>query len=253
MRGVWLCLLGLGISLLQGCGNWLPASRYGPDPVLEPKLVDASLANQINVLQTISYRYHIQEYYSPTDPVFFTQVTFAGFNYVDEACTVYLENLFILDRRRNRVKEIIAATSTAATAVLVGAKVSTETILYLSTALGFSSNVAGIVSQSYLYEMKPSLIFGIVKELQDAYRLAAADAKINSRAAAVYWLRGYLSLCFPMTIEAKVDKTLAAAKATAAKPVDAGKTVLAPTALISQPVRAIVPATTTPNIDLITR
>lgn len=45
MRSVGLCLLGLVISLLQGCGSWLPESRYGPDAVLEPTRVDVSLAN----------------------------------------------------------------------------------------------------------------------------------------------------------------------------------------------------------------
>ena len=69
---------------------------------------------------------------------------------------VYIEDLFKLDRRKNRLKDILTLATSTSTAVMTAADVSKNSLLYVVQALGFTSGVIGITADSYLYRVGPT-------------------------------------------------------------------------------------------------
>jgi hypothetical protein len=80
----------------------------------------------------------------------------AGFNYIDEACDVYIDELFKWIRRKNRLRDIFTLATSTSTAVLTAADAGKEALLYVTQALGFTSGVISITADSYLYRVGPT-------------------------------------------------------------------------------------------------
>jgi hypothetical protein len=64
-------------------------------------------------------------------------VTLAGYNYADEICSFYLDNLHQFERRKTRIKDTLTLATTAATAFMAAGEVSEEAVVYVTQALGF--------------------------------------------------------------------------------------------------------------------
>ena len=229
VRGTFVLLF----LLLSGCGSdW--NTRYGPGGVIDANRVDVTVSRQAAVLQALATRYGIR--YSGYGDDYYL-LTLAGFNYSDEICSYYLDNLHRFERQKNRIKDTLTLATTTATAIMAAGEVSEEAVVYVTQALGFTSGWVGILADSYLYRLSPGILSGIVKSLHDAYRKNTAEhkAEVNSLQMAYYNIREYYSLCLPVTIEAKIEEYLSASKATATTPPGSSKAAAAATNVILTP------------------
>jgi hypothetical protein len=200
---------------LGGCQQrW--ANRYGPNPAVASADVKEVAERHTLILDylataaiggsapsaSISTVVYSQDWY---------EVALYGFNFVDEKCDAYLWNLFILERERGRIKNGLTLLDKTTNAILTAADASQLSISVVAQAFGFGQGITDIVAGSYLFSITPSIISQNVKDAQFAYRTEAArnSGAITSRATAYGLIRGYLALCFPHSIEARIERNLA--------------------------------------------
>jgi hypothetical protein len=250
----WVAAI-VALGLLPGCSalkaQW--ADRYGPDPVLH-QVATAETAIRENdvvtaLLRANGYARDNVANDLPTSNAAWYGVIMTGFNVVDDACQTYINDLWKIDREKNRVKDVISA-SGAATAAIVGANAnpSAKTLTTLAQAFGLASALTGAIGDSYLFAQDPASLGQIVKKLQVAYRnelaknIGPQSYPINSYAAVYYHTREYLSLCLPPTIQAQVQDLVAKAKASpdntpppAARTLSSGKPAKAATMITLSP------------------
>lgn len=152
------------------------------------------------------------------------QVTLTGFNFVDDACMTYIDDLWILERRKVRNGALIAATQAATAGILAAsAHPSTATLVILAQAFGLASAFNTAISDSYLYTQNAATIKKLVRKTTETYRddftknLPARETTypIGSPGAAYHHMREYLSLCLPPTIQAQIEELVTNAKPTA--------------------------------------
>lgn len=148
-------------SLLLACCGPAWENRDGPSAVMQPDKVDVTVSRQMAVLQALAVTYQAHSAY---------EVVLAGFNYSDEVCAYYLNNLHQFERRKNRIQNTLTLANSTATAIMSAASVSKEAVIYVTQALGFSTAWVGIVADSYLYRLSPGILAGIVDTLHDALR-----------------------------------------------------------------------------------
>jgi len=245
-----ICLAGL----TTGCSNLtaLWEDRYGPNPVFDPVEVQNATDRQIEVLRAFALGANLPWPPPPRSlrSDYWYQLTLAGFNVVDDACTRYMEDLFGWERKRNRTKDLLtlAAASTAAILGVTGA--GKKSLVIIAEAFGFATGATTIFADSYLFKLHPSTIQSIELKLQEAYRNTVASEPrrtlINREGAAVAYqhVRGYLTLCLPVTLEHKIEEHLA--RSTAGQQVPGTVLTAAPAAVIMT-----APAGAgTPNIGL---
>jgi hypothetical protein len=126
-------------------------------------------------------------YDHPEDPasnVNYYEVAKAGFNYVDDQCRSYFDEMFFIDRGRSQIKSGLAAASGTTAAILGVTNASTLTMSVVASAFGFASTATDIVTGTYLYALPPATTEGLVNRLQAKYRdeVAKAHADISTRA-----------------------------------------------------------------------
>ena len=228
-------MLALSLASLQGCSyyksQWL--DRYGPDPILAQNTTADAANRQLGVVNAVLYASgHLEK---DSDGKYVTTglknsqdwygVILTGFNVIDDACQVYMNDLWKINREKNRVKDVLTATGVAASAIIsANANPSATTMNVLAQSLGLASSLTSAIGDSYLFAQDPAAVAQIVKKLQVAYRTDLAnnlDTKgypIASYSAVYFHMREYLSLCLPPTIEAQVQDLIAKAKAGAQKP-----------------------------------
>ena len=150
-----------------------------------------------------------------TNTVSWYDVTRAGFNFVDQQCVDYFNDLFLLERQRAATKSLISAFGQTTNAILAVTNASSLSINVVAQAFGLADKVTDIVSNSFLYKLPPSTTKGFVREMQSAYRIGAAQnkANIDSPVAAFHEIQNYLELCLPPTIEARLVDHIAGARA----------------------------------------
>jgi hypothetical protein len=234
------CAIGLFAPiLLAGCSaaeHW--EYRYGPDNTLPIDKINASVAHQLDLIdrfQTVSACEPLEH------PQCGYQVTLAGFNFIDEQCDIYLHELFVIDKERDRLKAGLQAADKMSNAVLATVDVSKTTMAIVAQSFGLSTQLLDVATDSYLYKTNPGTILHIVAELQTAYRANTEKNKafLISHPAVYAQIRGYLRLCLPPTIESKIENALAKATADAGKNSDASP---AKTASFRHPVPAATQA-----------
>jgi len=87
----------------------------------------------MEVLRALSIRYSAcTDYY---------ELVRAGFNYSDEVCSYYLNNLHPFKRCKKRIQNTLTLAMSASTAILNAADVSKDAVLYVTQALGCSIGV----------------------------------------------------------------------------------------------------------------
>lgn len=203
----FLPLIAFGLT---GCDQL--TLRKGPPPVLDAAAVQTAANNQTAIIYALAR----DAGYDPQQGgVDFYQVTLAGFNYVDDQCTAYFDQLFFIDRERGQLKSGLAAASGTTAAILGVTNASTLTMSVVASAFGFASAATDILAGTYLYSLPPATTLGLVNKLQIAYRDAAARARadITTPTAAYHQIQSYLALCLPPTIETAVANQVNAATA----------------------------------------
>lgn len=194
---------------LGGC--YATDKRYGIDPVLQPAAVETSTNNQLRILAALAADAGVPVGIQP----YWYEVSKAGFNYIDDECRLYFNELFFLNRDRDQLKAGIAAAGATTAAILGLTNASAKSIAIVAQAFGLGAVSTDIVAGTYLYQIPPATAQSFVRELQLAYRegAAARQALINTPTAAYEAIQGYLSLCLPPTIEAKIAEHVATARA----------------------------------------
>jgi hypothetical protein len=199
--------------------------KYGPPPVPTGPAVEAAAQRQAEVVLAMARRAG----YAQTPPPFgdrlgWYTVTMTGFNVVDDACTSYIDDLWILERRKARTGTLIAATGAAAAGIIAAnANPSAITLAILAQAFGLASAFNTAISDSYLYTQNAATIKKLVRKTTEAYRTDLAKKlpppetevtyPIGSPGAAYHHMREYLALCLPPTIQAQIEDLVANAKA----------------------------------------
>jgi hypothetical protein len=145
-----------------------------------------------------------------------------GFNVVDDACMTYIDDLWILERRKARNGALIAATGAAVAGIVAAnAHPSATTLAILAQAFGLTSAFNIAIADSYLYTQNAATIKKLVQKTTEAYRTDYANKftqaewayPMASPGAAYHHMREYLALCLPPTIQAQIENLVANAKA----------------------------------------
>jgi len=171
--------------------------------------------------------------FPPTQESEWYRIAEWGFNIGRQDCEVYLDNLFRMNREKQRNDSIFTALNTAAAAIITGTTHAQKPLSLVAAAFGLTTAINDALFQSYLFTEAPGLIAIKVKELQDAYRDSVEkneypDGKskqerrslIRSPEAAFNAIQNYYRLCLPQTIEGTL---LQAVSYTTAKATDPGK------------------------------
>jgi hypothetical protein len=150
-------------------------------------------------------------------------VTMVGFNVVDDACMTYVDDLWILERRKARNGALIAATGAAVAGIIAAnSHQSATTLAILAQAFGLAAAFNTAISDSYLYTQNAATIKKLIRKTTEAYRTDYAkhigdqewSYPMGSASAAYHHMREYLALCLPPTIQAQIEDLVANAKAT---------------------------------------
>jgi hypothetical protein len=232
----------LTAGVLSGCvslDDEFSTMRYGPSPVLVAEAVQSSVARQAAVVAAVSggatgfARDPVtREVLAPLlpadgDRLGWHKVILMGFNTIDDACMTYIDNLWVLERRKTRNSTILHAAGAAGAALIAAAQTTPSTaaaLVILSQAFGFAGVLNNALADSYLYTQPAATIKRIIQKTTLEYRTdfaAAASSTseteitypIASTGAAYHHMREYLALCLPPTIQAQIDERLNGAKA----------------------------------------
>jgi hypothetical protein len=167
-------------------------------------------------------------------------VILMGFNTIDDACTTYIDDLWILERRKTRNSTILHAAGAAGAALITAAQTTPSTaaaLVILAQSFGFAGILNNAIADSYLYSQNAANVRQLVRTTTEAYRNdlaknfkpAAASADMvevvypmASVPAAYFHMREYLSLCLPPAIQGQVDALVAGANAVPVGPKPAG-------------------------------
>ena len=243
-----ICAL-LAVSLC-GC---VTDQAQGPNPILSGAAANQAHTNKEILLQALQ-----ADAGGSGD---WYEVAEAGFNFVDDQCRAYFDELFFLDRGKDQLKSGLAAAGQTTSAILAVTGAAKPSLAIAAQAFGFAISGADIASGTYLYRLPPATTLGFVEKLQLAYRDAALRNRrvINSPTSAYYAVQRYLNLCLPPTIEAEITKQIASTRAfsvptaggemfaveTFSVPPAAEAAILGPTPIVrvNQPLKPLAPKT----------
>lgn len=194
---------------LAGCNGAVDLAD-GIAPVLHGPSVEAASLNRSRVLDGLRR----DAGYAGLEPDWY-DVTLAGFNYVDDACSAYFDRLFKLNRRKDAIRSTLSVGGQTTSAILFATKASQLSMAVVAQAFGLGSSLTEIVSGTYLYQLPPATTKAFVGKISRAYRegVAQQKAEIEGPAVAYGYVRGYLDLCLPATIEASLVEHVGAATA----------------------------------------
>lgn len=196
-----------GCSGMESVKGW--NNRYGPDTAISHEAVTNSVDAQMLFMAQF-------ERAAGNQPTAY-QVALAGFNYVDEQCDAYLHELFALEVDLDRSRKSLDGVGLLTNAVLGAVPASKASMAIVTQAFGLSSQYIDTLSKGYLLGARASTVLSTVEKMKAVYRdqAAATKAQITSRPEVYSRIRGYLQLCMPQTIEAKMNETLASTTAVA--------------------------------------
>ncbi|BAL76830.1 hypothetical protein [Bradyrhizobium cosmicum] len=221
----------------------------GLNPVIQAGDVEIASQNQVRILNALAIDYNV----SNSRSSYWYDVSVAGFNYVDDECRVYFNDLFFLNREKDEIKTGLAAAGATAAAIMGVTGASTKSIAIVAQAFGLGAISTDLVAGTFLYQVPPATALGFVKELQLAYRNGIADRKamINSPSTSYHAIQDYLSLCLPPTIEAKIAEHVASARATPDPVTGAGPSFGLNVVTVPQVTRADIKAAILANADTV--
>ena len=189
--------------------------RNGPDPGLPyTERVEPHLKNQNKIMKAFLDSAVNGDGYGGGKSTWY-YAALEGFNFVDAECDQYLDELYALDHARDRFKSAVDSTGLLVNAIMATDPSSKVAMAIVTQAFGLTSKYVDTFANSYLYSGNSSTVKHVVDTMQDEYRRKVAPSAITSSAEAYHSIRGYLELCLPPTIEAKIDSALQASTATA--------------------------------------
>lgn len=194
------------------------AGRWGPDPVIRSADAQAAIDQQLHVLDFIIKDAKIP-ITSPVNDANWFYVAEWGFNIGRQDCTVYLDDLFRLNREKLRNHDIINAFQVAASGIVTAASPhNAKALSVLAAAFGLTTGLNDAILQSYLFTEAPGLIAVKVKDLQDSYQKTITNKNVNSAATAYNALQNYYNICLPQSIEGVILQKIATSDAVTSPP-----------------------------------
>ena len=137
----------------------------------------------------------------------------AAFAFVDASCDDYLKALFATNRARVGVNRSLVATGAATTTILGLAGAATAPIGIVAAGFGLGSSLLDAAGAALLYELDPASISELVVRERAAYRGAGAlQRPPTSEGMLLAQVQGYVRICTPMAIEARVNDAIRAAR-----------------------------------------
>lgn len=175
--------------------------------------VEAASKNRAAILNALSR----DAGYDGSSHVNMYQLTLAGFNYVDDSCSQYFDRLFKLSRQRDAAKSTLSVVGQASDAILLATGASKLTMAIVAQAFGLASSMTDIAAGTYLYQLPPAPTKKFVETLMAAYKDGVSRQRdmITSPTMAYSYIRGYLNLCLPATIEGELIDHVSSATAVA--------------------------------------
>lgn len=130
----------------------------------------------------------------------------AGMNDIDGRCDGYLA--WLDDKRRSNEPFLrqLAATGAATLGILDATSASVRAITITGIAFGLAANTFTNVNARIL-SLEQSTVQSVVLNSQQKYRHNNNPSAVQSRPAAIYYLRNYLRICLPFSIETSVNNT----------------------------------------------
>lgn len=130
----------------------------------------------------------------------------AGMNDIDGRCDGYLA--WLDDKRRSNEPFLrqLAATGAATLGILDATSASVRAITITGIAFGLAANTFTNVNARIL-SLEQSTVQSVVLNSQQRYRHNNNPSAVQSRPAAIYYLRNYLRICLPFSIETSVNNT----------------------------------------------
>jgi hypothetical protein len=144
---------------------------------------------------------------SETSSADWSLIVQAGMNDIDGRCDAYLA--WLDDKRRSNEPFLkqLAATSAATLGILDATSVGVKAITITGIAFGLAANTFTNFNARIL-SLEQSTIQSVVLDSQHNYRQNNNPSLVSSRPAAVYYLRNYLRICLPFSIETTVNNTV---------------------------------------------
>jgi hypothetical protein len=138
-------------------------------------------------------------------------ITKWGFNVGRQDCEIYLDNLFRMNREKQRNDSLLTAVSAAAAAIVTGTTTAQKPLSILAAAFGLGVALNDAILQSFLFTEAPGLVAKKVKDLQDAYRdsVEKLPSQIADEADAYNAIQNYYHICLPHAIEGALLQTVA--------------------------------------------
>jgi hypothetical protein len=198
------CLVALLLAVgLTGCATYRNTSQVQDGPGLEFKAADLKdfRENQNSVLEELGTLAGADK--SPK-PEQWSDVILAGMDYADSKCEAYMHALFRLNRDKKTVISQTGLLGTATAGLMGAAKSAAEDVAAVAVLFGLTSSTVDNLTSNLLYELDPSSVRTLVKELQSKFR-GGLPTDYSSRPAAMRVIRAYAMLCVPANIEAEVN------------------------------------------------
>jgi hypothetical protein len=131
----------------------------------------------------------------------------AGMNDIDRRCDAYL--LWLDDQRRSREPFLrqLAAVSAATLGIMDATSAGVKAITITGIAFGLAANTFTNVNARML-ALEQSTVQTIVIDTQQKYRKNNNPAAVTNLPMAIYYLRSYLRICLPFSIETSVNNTV---------------------------------------------
>jgi hypothetical protein len=207
-------------TALGGCSA-LSEGRWGPSPVPLASAVEASVAREMAVVRAISQgTFDVMPAFG--DRRGWYNVILTGFNVVDDACISYIDDLWIIERRKERNATLISAVGAAVAGIIsAGANPSASTLGVLAQAFNLATAFNSAIADSYLYTQNAATIKKLIRTTTSAYRDDLAGHiggnevayPMGSPTAAYFHMREYLALCLPPSIQAQIEDLVTGAMA----------------------------------------
>jgi peptidoglycan hydrolase-like protein with peptidoglycan-binding domain len=170
----------------------------------------------------------------------------AGMNDIDRRCDAYL--LWLDDKRRSNepfLKEL-AAVSAATLGIMDAASASVKAITIAGIAFGLAANTFTNVN-SRLLALEQSTVQSVVLDTQQRYRKNNSPLAVTSRPMAIYYLRNYLRICLPFSIETSVNNTVTVFHRAGADALDRDNSLFTKQIIITDPRRGLTPPKPRPS------
>ncbi|QDL91663.1 hypothetical protein FDP22_07595 [Paroceanicella profunda] len=132
----------------------------------------------------------------------------AIFAQVDADCDAYIDAIFWANRSKDGLGEAIGLAGAATTTVLSVTGAAATAIAVTATAFGLGAGITDSYYNTFLYQLEPSGVVGIIEKARLAYITSVYQTNPTSEGMLLAQVQGYIRQCTPPKIEALVNAAI---------------------------------------------